>query len=167
MQMQCRFLMERGSWIEFHDLFRTADTLCEDKDGLIWGRILHTASMVEAERGWAAKSRKYIEQSLEIRERCCPPGDMELSSCYNNFAIMILTESEEPAALTEAKDYFTKAIKIDENLPDGKKVLHLRYLNVGHVYSLQGEYGLADEFLEKGRALAERNFGRDTHFVGR
>ncbi|KAH6627865.1 hypothetical protein F5144DRAFT_653394 [Chaetomium tenue] len=110
-----RFLMERGSWLEFQDLFVTADMVCEEKNSLTWAHILNTASLVESEKGHAEKAGPLIEEALRIRERLLPPDDMDLSDAYNNYGFMLLVESQEPQMMREAAKYFDMARLLDEN----------------------------------------------------
>lgn len=161
------FLMERGSWMEFQDLFFTADMVCEDKESLEWAHILNTASLVESEKGHAEKARPLIEKALEIRERLLPADDMDLSDVYNNFGFMLLVESTEPATMREAIKFFNMAIRLDEKHPDGDKVLHVRYLNMAKAYVVLQDFAEAARLYEIGKEYSERTYGKDTHFVGR
>ncbi|KAK0646749.1 hypothetical protein B0T16DRAFT_169053 [Cercophora newfieldiana] len=161
------FLMERGSWREFKDLFVTAEMVCDDKESLAWAHILNTASLVESERGHAAQARPLIERALEIRQRCLPPDDMDLSDAYNNFGFMLLVESPDANTMREAARYFDMARQLDEKNPNGSKVLHVRYLNMGKAHVILGDYAEGERLYEIGREYSEKTYGKGTHFVGR
>jgi tetratricopeptide (TPR) repeat protein len=159
--------MERGAWMEYWKLFSTADIICEDKDSLTWAHILNSASLVESEKGNTSRARPYIEEAMRIRQRLCPPDDMDLSDVYNNFGFMLLTESQSQQSMAEAEKYFKMAIEIDEKVPEGHQVLHVRYLNLGKVLCVKGDFDEAERCYEIGKEHSERTFGKSTHFVGR
>jgi tetratricopeptide (TPR) repeat protein len=162
-----RFLMERGSWAEFMDLFATAELVCEDKESLIWGHLCNTAGCVEYERGNAAKSEPYMNTSLRIREKLLSPNDLELSDGYNNYGNLILTKSQSEESVAEALNYFLKGAAINETVPGGEKALHIRYINVGAAYTYQKKFEDASDYFERARKHAIQTFGPGCHFVGR
>jgi tetratricopeptide (TPR) repeat protein len=159
--------MERGSWIEFYEIYVTAELVIKDKESLDWAHIVNSAALVETERGNAVKARHFTTKALTIREKLCPEQDMERSDAYNNYALMLLTESFDTAHLNEAEKYLDMAIKIASKFPDGCKVLHVRYLNLGRVYTEMRRFQDAEESYELGRKYSEQTFGKGTHFVGR
>jgi tetratricopeptide (TPR) repeat protein len=159
--------MERGSWSEFEDLFATADLVCDDKEGLTWAHLCNTAGCVEYERGNAPRSRPWMETSLAIRKKLLPANDQELSDAYNNFANLLITESQSADALEKALSLYFQAAHIDENVPEGDKVLHIRYINIGAVYTWQSKYKLASEYYGRARKCAVSTFGPKCHFEGR
>jgi tetratricopeptide (TPR) repeat protein len=159
--------MEKGSWSEFADLFATADLICDDKEDLTWAHLCNSAGCVEYERGNPQRSRPWMETSLRIRERLLPEDDQELSDAYNNFANLLLTESQTPESLDQALLLYLKAAAIDDKYPDGGHVLHIRYLNIGIAYTWQGRYDQAYKAYETGRRCAIKTFGPECHFEGR
>ena len=159
--------MERGSWGEFMELLATAELVCTDKESITWAHLCNTAGCVEYERGNAARAYPFMEKSLEIRKRLLSPDDLELSDAYNNYANLLVTNSQSLDSLEEALKLYLKAAAIDERVPGGDKVLHIRYINIGAVYTFQGKYDIASDTYELARKYALQTFGEGCHFVGR
>ena len=159
--------MEKGSWSEFMDLMATAELACKDKEGLVWAHLCNSAGCVEYERGNAARSYPYMNKSREIRQRLLPPHHLEISDVWNNYGNLLMTESESEENLEQALQLYLKTLEIDNNAPEGEKVLHIRHMNIGAVYAFQGKYDLAVTHYELGRKYAIATFGAGRHFDGR
>ncbi len=159
--------MEKGSWAECMDLIATAELVCEDKEGLIWAHLCNTAGIVEYERGNAERSYPYMNKSREIRERLLPENHMDVSDVLNNYGNLLMTDSESGTSLASALELYQRAANIDNAAPQGERVLHIRHINIGAVYTFQGQYDLAVTHYELARKYAIATFGKGRHFDGR
>jgi tetratricopeptide (TPR) repeat protein len=160
------YLMEIGSWDEFFTVTNIALHACEDKESLLYADLCNTVGQVECERGRAQAARPYLEISRNIRENKLPRDSEELSDLYNNYANMINVEWKDDAALDEALKLYKRALAIDETKPlsERSKVLHVRHLNFGTLFTCQARYSEALEQLELGRKFCLETFGADTHW---
>jgi tetratricopeptide (TPR) repeat protein len=73
---------------------------------------------------------------------------------------------ESCCRFTEALDCYQKAIDIDLLKPETErnKILHIRHLNMGSVYTNLKQYSKAQSHIETGRQYAIKTFGKDTYY---
>ncbi|KUJ06621.1 uncharacterized protein LY89DRAFT_790467 [Mollisia scopiformis] len=164
-QDSLRYLMESGAWSEFLEL---ANLACKDKETLQWAHLCNSAGLVECERGNAKAAFVYMNTSRRIREKLLPSDHEELANIYNNYANVIMTESQDEASLAMAESLYLKALEIDKSKPEEESalILHIRWLNLATVWMFQKRYKEAVEAVETGRHYAIKNFGPACHFDG-
>jgi tetratricopeptide (TPR) repeat protein len=160
--------MESGAWSEFLDLMATADLACKDKETLQWAHLCNSAGLVECERGNSKAAYVHMNTSRRIREKVLPFDHEELANTYNNYANVIMTESQDKASLAMAESMYLKALEIDKSKPEEESalILHIRWLNLATVWMFQKRYAEAIEAVETGRQYAIKKFGLACHFDG-
>lgn len=158
--------MEIGSWSEVQTFLKLAIDLCEDKTSLLYAHLCNTAGQTECEQGRARNGRPYLETSKAIRERLLPQDDLDLADSYNNYANVIQVEWKDSKALNEAKTLYQRALDIDLSKPleERSSLLHIRYLNLGTLYTCQNEFEKASEHLEIGHRYCLLTFGPNSHW---
>jgi tetratricopeptide (TPR) repeat protein len=158
--------MEIGAWAEFWPLATFAMEACEDKTSLEYAALCTCAGQLECERGRAAFAKPFQKTAMDIRTQRLPWDHPDMADVYNNFANIINVEWESDEALDEAMVMFQKAIQIDETKPldERSKVLHVRHMNLGTLYTCQEKWAQAEAELAQGHHYALQLFGPDTHW---
>lgn len=136
------YLMEIGPWDEFFVVTDVSLPLCEDKESLVYADLCNTVGQIECERGHARAARPHLENSRRVREEKLSPESEDLSDLYNNYANMINVEWRKSGASNEALLMYEKALAIDETKPieERSKILLVRHLNFGTLYTCQGRW---------------------------
>jgi tetratricopeptide (TPR) repeat protein len=147
--------------VECLDLLNIALKACK-KDSLLYANLLNTKGGVENKRNHSEQAYAAFFESRRIRENLLPKDDEEIANTYNNLGNVYQSDCK----YEEALDLHRKALAIDMNkvVEERKKIVHIRYLNIGNTYAFQGKCIEAREYIEKGRTHAIEIFGAHTHY---
>jgi len=127
-----------------------------DKKGI--GYSYNNLGNVYTDQGNYTEALKNYFACLKIKEEI---GDKKgIASAYNNIALVYFAQAmkEEKSELRNKKleqslENHLASLKIKEAIGD-KAGMATSYGNIGNVYTKQGKFGLAEEYLIKGRELS-------------
>ncbi len=122
---------------------------------------INTATVYKA-FGMAEKSMPLFRKAQSIYETKLSPSDGRLGGLYNNMGLALVDLNE----FREAQQYYEKAIKVMESLPNGKPEQAITYLNMasGAEARLGLEEGaeLISDYLDKAMELLDDSYDKSS-----
>ena len=158
--------MESGAWSEELEMMRTAMQVCEDKESLVYANLANSLGQMECERSHVAEAHKYMDASLQIRQRLLPSDHVEIANGLNNYANIIFLELA-PGACEKALEMYQQCIDITmKHENHQKKFLHIPHTNISRVMGVLRRYDESIQHANLSRKYAVAQMGSNTHFDG-
>ncbi|KAI0868906.1 hypothetical protein GGS24DRAFT_512674 [Hypoxylon argillaceum] len=153
------YLFECGSWAYCEEMLSIGLQTCTDRNSLLYANLINIQGIIAATRNRTTAAHPLLEESCRIRRSLLGENHMLVANSYTNLANVMLAKAE----YLEAIEFHKKAIAIDSQ-SKLNEFQCIRYINLGSVFMFQGNNAKAQEEIEAGRLVAERDTGDSMHY---